>query len=74
MIVADSLTRIGEQAERELDRILVRIPTKPQPSMPFEQYLPQAMAYAQQNEEFARKLARALHQARTTGPRRTFGG
>jgi hypothetical protein len=37
------------------------------PRMSFAEYLPQAMEHAQQDEKFARQLARALYDARNGG-------
>lgn len=67
MIVSDVLTNIGQRAERELDGLSDRLPQVKQPKMSFEEYLPQAMQYAQQDEQFARRLARAMHKARPRG-------
>ena len=65
--VQTSLGRINDRAGRELDRIGAHLPPVAEPSIPFDQYLPAALAHAQQDEKFARELARALHQAARLG-------
>lgn len=67
MIVADTLSSIGQRAERELDRLGTRIPEVKAPRLTFDEYLPQALQHAQQDEKFARQLARALYAARNGG-------
>lgn len=67
MIVSDTLSSIGQRAERELDRLNARLPEVKSPRMSFDEYLPQALAHAQQDEAFARELARALYAARHGG-------
>jgi hypothetical protein len=65
--IHDTLANAGLRAERELNRLGERMPEIKAPRMSFAEYLPQAMEHAQQDEKFARQLARALYEARNGG-------
>lgn len=65
--VEDTLARINARAEQRLNGLANYFPQPKAPSIPFEEYLPRAMAYAQQDEKFARELARTMYQAQRMG-------
>lgn len=65
--ISDRMTGLAAQAGRRLDGLKEYYPPAKQPPMRFEEYLPQAIAYAQQDEKFARQLARALYTSHALG-------
>jgi hypothetical protein len=65
--VTQTLRNINEQAGRQLDAMSAHLPPVEQPAMPFDEYLPLALAQARRDEKFARELAKSLHQARYGG-------
>lgn len=65
--MADTLANISAQAERRLNRLTEYYPEPKTPSLTFDDYLPRALAHAQQDEKFARDLAKSLYQASLLG-------
>ena len=65
--VLHTLRNINTQAGQQLDGMRAHLPPVEQPALPFEDYLPLALAQARHDEKFARELAKSLHQARYGG-------
>ncbi len=67
-MIADRLSRIGEQVDQRLGRVDKMLPMqRPTTLLPFEDYLPRAQARAQADPVFKQQFDEAMRQYQAAG-------